>query len=91
MQGNGGNLILQNPLGTSDFITVLNNVINYMIYIAIPLCTIYVLIGAYKLVTSSGDPEKTKSGRNTILYAAGGFAVVLIAKGVAGFIRALLH
>jgi Type IV secretion system pilin len=84
-----GDLVLSNPLGTSDFATVLNSVENFMIYLAIPICTIMVLVGAFKLVTSSGDPEKTKSGRNTILYAAIGFAVVILAKGVTGFIQAL--
>jgi Type IV secretion system pilin len=89
-QGTGsGDLVLINPLGTSDFATVLNSVENFMIYLAIPICTIMVLVGAFKLVTSSGDPEKTKSGRNTILYAAIGFAVVILAKGVTGFIQAL--
>jgi hypothetical protein len=84
-----GDLVLQDPLGGKDFNSILNSVINFMIYIAIPLCTIMVLVGAFKLVTSSGDPEKTKSGRNTILYAAGGFAVILLAKGITGFIQAL--
>src|SRR4051812_16443335 len=89
--GRTNSLILQNPLGTDDFIVVLNKVIDFMIYVAIPVCTIMVLTGAYKLATSAGDPAKVKEGRDTILYAAGGFIVVILAKGVAGFVQALIH
>jgi hypothetical protein len=41
-----------------------------------------VLIGGFQMITSAGNPEKFKSGRNTILDAVAGFAVVLLAKGV---------
>ena len=88
MNQNGG-LTLQNPLSSATFNSVVTTVINYMIYVAVPLCTIFVLIGAFKMITSSGDPEKAKSGRNTILWAAIGFAVLLLAKGVSGFVQGL--
>ena len=81
-QGNGGNLVLTNPIGCGTFGCVVTNVINFLITIAIPLCAIMVLIGGFQMITSAGNPEKFKSGRNTILYAVAGFAVVLLAKGV---------
>jgi NAD dependent epimerase/dehydratase family enzyme len=82
------NLTLPNPIGCGTFGCVVKNIINLLYTIAIPLCTIMVLWGGFTLLTSSGDPEKTKTGRNTILYAVVGFAVILFAKAVPAFIQA---
>lgn len=85
------NITLTNPLGTSSFLAVLTNIINFLFtYIAIPLCTIMVLVGAFQLMTSSGEPEKISRGRKTILYAAIGFGVVLLAGGVTNIIKSII-
>lgn len=54
------------------------------------LVGVFVIIGAFTLVTSAGDPQRTKSGRDYILYAAIGMAVALLAKAVPAIIRGLL-
>jgi hypothetical protein len=83
---------LPNPLGANcgTLGCPVTKVINFMIMLAIPLCAIMVLIGGFQIITSAGNPEKFKSGRNTILYAAAGFAVVLLAKGVSVGIQSFL-
>jgi len=85
------NVTLPNPIGCGTFGCVTTNVINFLITIAIPLCAIMVLIGGFKMITSSGDPEKFKSGRNTILYAVAGFAVVILAKGISAGIQSFFQ
>jgi hypothetical protein len=85
---NDSSIPLVNPLGSScnDLSCPLNLIIDFLFTIAIPLCAIMVLIGGFYMVTSSGDPAKVTKGRKTILYAAGGFAVILLAKGVSTLI-----
>ena len=41
-----------------------------------------VIIGAYHLITSGGDPGKVKKGKEYVLYAAIGFGVLLLASSV---------
>ena len=96
LAGAGGTAFAQslpNPLGANcgTLGCPVTKVINFMIAIAIPLCAIMVLIGGFQMMTSSGNPEKFKSGRNTILYAAAGFAVVLLAKGISVGVKSFLQ
>ncbi len=52
----------------------------YAFYILIPLTIVFVVIAAYKYLTSSGDPEKVKSATKTITYAAVAIVVALLAR-----------
>ncbi|MDR3378604.1 MAG: pilin [Verrucomicrobiae bacterium] len=82
---------LYDPLQGAGFTTVLNNVINFLsTSIAIPLAVIMVLIGAFQMMTSAGDPEKFSQGRKTLLYAAIGFAVAILASGITDLISSIL-
>jgi uncharacterized membrane protein len=85
-------ITLNNPIGTSSFTDVANNVIYFIATtIAIPLTAIMVLVGAFQITTSAGDPEKFSQGRKTILYAAIGFAIALVATGVTSIIKSLIN
>ena len=89
--------MLTNPLncpgGTSGgqcLAAVLNNFIGFLFYdIVTPLCAIMVLVGAFQMITSAGDPEKFTKGKYTLAYAAIGFVVALAAGGVTSFIKSL--
>lgn len=74
---------LINPLGTKSIIQIINNVLNYLIYISVPILAIMILVGGFQILTARDNPEKIKSGRTTIMYAVIGFVIVLISKGVA--------
>jgi Type IV secretion system pilin len=83
---------LTDPLGGQEtFLTVLNNVAGFLFTdIAIPLATIMILVGAFQFMTGGGDPEKISKARKTIMYAAIGFAVALIASGASSIIKSIL-
>ena len=40
---------------------------------------VFVVIGGYKYIISSGDPQKTQSAKNTILYAVIGLIISISA------------
>ena len=63
------------------------NVTDWIFIFLVVIVAVFVLIGAFNFITSAGDPEKTKSGRNYILYAAVGLAVAFLAKAVPGLVR----
>ena len=41
------------------------------------------------MLFAGGDPEKFKSGKMTILYAAIGYAIILISKTIASIIKSI--
>ncbi len=80
---------LPDPFAGRDFSWVVGKIADFLIIIGAPLAAIMILIGGYYMVISGGDPEKFSTGRKTILYAAIGFAVILLAKGVATIIQGI--
>jgi hypothetical protein len=79
------------PLGCLDGICVTTKIINFIFTISAPICAIMVLWGGFKMMTSSGDPEKFSSGKKTLLYAAVGFVVVLLANSVVSIIGSIFE
>jgi hypothetical protein len=83
---------LTDPLGGKEtFTSVATAVAGFLFWdIAAPLATIMVLVGAFQLITSSGDPEKVSQGKKTITYAAIGLVVALIAGGIVSIIQSFV-
>ncbi len=83
---------LPNPLtscgsGGTILTCVVTPVINFIFMLAVPISVIMVLWGGFTLMTSEGDPEKVSTGKKTILYAAVGFLVVLLAQSVVTIVQ----
>ena len=83
---------LPNPLEGigNDIPSLVDKIATELIILATPVVIIMVLIGGYQILFAAGDPKKFETGRNTILYAAIGLVVVLIAKGVTSIIKSVL-
>ncbi len=75
-----GSFNLPSPIGCEDFGCVAEKIAIALSYLAVPILTVMVLVGGYQIMFSAGNPEKLKAGKRTILYAAIGFLVVLIAQ-----------
>ena len=86
----GGPYTLPNPLGQTDVIKVINNVLNYLIYISIPILAIMILWGGFQILTAREDPKGVTNGKHTILYSAIGFTVILVSKGIALILLTIL-
>ncbi len=94
----GQSFTLPNPLanlrctsGATGFACVVEKLADFLIIIGGPLVGIMVLIGGFYMVTAAGNPEKFSTGKKTILYAAVGFVVILLAKGVAAAIQGIFR
>ena len=85
-------ITLADPLGGKEsFASVATAVAGFLFWdIAAPLSVIMVLVGAFQLITSSGDPEKVSQGRKTILWAAVGLAIALLAGGAVSIIKSFI-
>ncbi len=85
--GGGSSVQLSNPLGIDNLQTVLERAVPLVIPLAASVVTIMVLYGAFLMLFSAGNEEKVSQGRKTILYAAIGFFVVLVASSIPALIR----
>lgn len=89
--GAGGGQTLDNPLGEGTTILgLLERITGYLWEIAVPIVTIFILYGAFQILTAAGDVKRVESGRKTILYAVIGFGVILIASGIPYILEEIL-
>jgi len=79
-----------NNWGLLCFLSSTYVITDWIFTILIAFVMILVVIGAFRILTSAGDPEKVRKGRNYILYAAIGLAVALLAKAIPALVQSLL-
>lgn len=89
IQPGGGQITLSNPLGSQSFADVVVKIWGALFTLSIPIVSIMVMVGGYYILTAAGNEENLRKGRQTITYAAIGFAVILLAGGVVNLIRSL--
>ena len=80
-----------NPFGeTTDIGTLLSNIVNFLIKLAIPISAILIVYAGFLYITSAGNEEKIKTAQKALIWAIIGFAVVLIASSVPAIIQEFL-
>lgn len=73
--------------GTSDQLPeVIQGILNAIILILGIVAVVFIIIGGVKYMTSTGNSEKTKEARNTILYAVIGLIVCVLAFAIVNFV-----
>ncbi len=75
-------LDLPNPIACDDIFCVIGRILRGLRLVAIPVSVVMVVVGGYQIMAAGGDPEKFSSGRKTIIYAAVGLAVIILAEAV---------
>lgn len=84
-----------NTGGTSDMCTkggedsldsMIQGIVNILLYVAGAIAVLFILFGGFRFVTSAGDASKAASARNTILYAAIGLAAVALSFAIANIV-----
>ena len=79
-----------NPLRAQNVSDIITIVANYLFGIGGAVATVMVLVGAFQILTAAGDPKKFGDGKKTIIYAAIGYAILLLSGGVASLVANVL-
>lgn len=87
----GDGIVLDNPLGTDSIMTIINNVINFLIYISVPILALMILVGGFQILWAKDSSEKVQKGKDIIRYAVIGFVIIIISKGIALIILEILE
>jgi hypothetical protein len=79
-----------NPLKAPDFETLVNNIVSFLLTLALVLVPMIIIIGAYFIMTAGGDPGKVAKGKNIIIYSLIALVIILIAKSLVAIIKEIL-
>jgi hypothetical protein len=82
-----------NEIALSVFIwRIVFNVMEILLRVIAYAAVVFVLIGGFHMLTSSGDPGKIAKGKQTISYALIGVVIALLSGGMVAFVnQALLN
>lgn len=64
--------------------------ISWIFTILLVIATLLIFYAAFLYLTAAGDTEKTKKAQQTLIYAAVGIAVALLAQGVQFLVKQLV-
>lgn len=71
---------------TGSLSTITETVANYVIGILVLIAVFYIIKAGYEFVTASGDSDKVNLARQSVMYAAIGIIIALLAKGIVNFV-----
>jgi len=74
----------------SDIPSFINNLINQILMVVLPLATLMIVIGAFVFLTSGGQPKRVSLGKKIIIYTLVGIAIILFSKALISLIKAVL-
>jgi len=80
-----------NPLRTSNFWVLVNNILNIIFTVALPIVIILIISGAILIVTAAGNERQITLGKNCIIYSLVGLSLILMSKGIMGLLAYLLR
>jgi len=81
---------LPNPIGTTSFGELLDQILSYLIMIAVPIAGLAIVWSAFQMITSEGEIEKIEKAKKTITWAVIGLIIVFFAKGLTLVIKNIL-
>jgi|GEM_PF-6115871 len=81
---------LGGPIDTSRPAEAINRVITIALVLGSVVAVVLIATGGYSIISSGGDPNKLKEGREQIMSAISGYILVLVATGAVKFVAGLL-
>ncbi len=87
--GNGSSVSIED-YGMCCLINAIYNVTDWIFTILVVIVMLFVLLGAYNIITAGGSAEKVTAGRSYIMYAAIGLGVALLAKAVPSIVKLVI-
>lgn len=88
VNGDISNCVEANCADPNSMITKL---IQWVIGISGVVAVVFIIIGGISYITSSGDPNKIKQAKNTILYAVIGLVIVALAEVITAFVSSTIR
>lgn len=71
--------------GSADVPTIIQTIVNVLLFITGAVAVIMIVIGGLKYVTSNGDSSQLTSAKNTIMYSVIGLIVAIMAYAIVNF------
>jgi hypothetical protein len=75
-----------NTSASNSVISIVLNVVYFLIYVGGAIAVLFIVIGAYNMITGGGDDAKVKAGRQTFSNAVIGLVLAIISVSIVSII-----
>ncbi len=80
--------MIENPLPSSDPNEIIANIVSVILGVVGAIALMFFVWGGVLMLISGGSPEKTKKGRDTLMWATLGLIIIF---GSFGIVRAIFQ
>lgn len=84
-------IIFGNPIQNDDVVSLIRSVLQWMIWIAIPVAVMVIIFAGVMLMTSQGNQKRIDQGKKMLTYAVVGIAIILIGSGFYTLIVSIIN
>lgn len=63
---------------SDNIIDLIANVISLLLFVAGAVAVVFIIVGGYRYITSAGNEETAEKGKNTVVNAVIGIAVIIL-------------
>ena len=75
--------------GAAQTESFIKNIVRALVGIAGAVAVVFMVVGGFHYITSSGHPEKLDKAKKTLLYAGIGLVIVLAAYSIVDFVAGI--
>ena len=79
-----------NPLQTTNFTGIINNILTLLFNFAIILAPIMVVIAGVLFVMAAGDPAKISKAKQMLIWTVVGLGTIILARGLIAVIQGII-
>ncbi|XOB46808.1 MAG: pilin [Candidatus Nealsonbacteria bacterium] len=88
---NDGRIIeILNILNATSFDIIINDLVNFIFYLAIAIAPLMLIIAGFLFTTAAGDVQKVAQAKKIITWTIIGFSIVLFSKGIVALITGVI-
>jgi len=73
---------LCNPLGNKGVTEILDDIVDFLLAVAIPLTVIVTVWAGFLFMTAGGSEDKVRTAKRAITYVVIGAAILILSKGI---------
>jgi hypothetical protein len=84
-------ITFENPFEDLTFEKLIENIINFIFWVAMAIAPIMIIVAAFYFLTSGGNPEKVSTAKKIIFYTIIGLIIIFLAKGIPAIIRQIIE
>jgi len=85
-----GRVCIPSPLQTTNLAELIERIVLFIFWLGIILVPLLVILGAFYITVSGGEPQKLSLGKKMIIYSLIGLVFILMVRGIVSLTFAVL-